>query len=288
MRTAGRWVLGALAVVVLVGGTACTDDGDEPSARSSPSASTPAPAPPPPRPVAGQCHRLDLAQAQAPNDDTRPVRCTGRHTTRTFYVGELVTRRDGTSYPVGSEQVGQQLTRTCPREFAAFLGGDEEARRLSRFATVWFTPTPDQAEAGADWFRCDVVAFARDAELLPLPVRDRLRGILDDPAALATYGLCGAGEPGTDRFTRVACALPHRWVALSTLDLQGGPAYPGPARLRDEGDAACADEARKQAGGALDVTYVWEYPTSEQWRGGQRYGYCWAPSRRARPPHPGG
>jgi hypothetical protein len=26
------------------------------------------------------------------------------------------------------------------------------------------------------------------------------------------------------------------------------------------------------------VTYGWEYPTPAQWRAGQRYGYCWAPS----------
>jgi hypothetical protein len=256
--------------------SACTDGADDPSSAGAGPTASPTP---PPRPRGGQCHRLTAAQAQAPSDDSRPVPCTGPHTTRTYLVGDLATRPDGTPQPVGSEQVGRQLTSTCPRALEEFLGGDQEARRLSRFAPVWFTPTPDQAAAGADWFRCDVVAFAREAELMRLPVRARLLGILDDPAALDVYGLCGTAAPGSDGFARVACGLPHRWVALSTLDLQGGPAYPGAARLRDEGDQACADRAREEAGGALDVTYGWEYPTAEQWRDGQRYGYCWAPSR---------
>jgi hypothetical protein len=143
---------------------------------------------------------------------------------------------------------------------------------------VWFAPSPGQAEQGADWFRCDLVALAGQDRLQALPPRPRLAGALDRDGALATYGLCGTAAPGTPRFARVICGRPHSWRAIATIPLPGGAAYPGTARVRAAGDDACRERASAQAEDPLSFEYGWEWPTRQQWQRGQRYGFCWAPA----------
>jgi hypothetical protein len=271
-----------LAALVLAG---CSD-GEEPKAAESPAAS-PTPttseaaseAPePPPAPEAGSCYRLSLEEAARPTNENQPVPCTKKHTARTIHVGRLDTVVDGHSLGVDSDRVQEQLATTCPEELAGFLGGTDEARRLSRFQAIWFSPTLEEYDAGADWFRCDVVAVGAPDTLLDLPSDQRLEGILGRPGALDTYGLCGTAEPGADGFERVACALPHSWVAISTIPIAGGEKYPGEAAVREAGDQACSDEVRARNDLVLEYTYGWEWPSSEQWAGGQHYGFCWAPN----------
>jgi hypothetical protein len=102
--------------------------------------------------------------------------------------------------------------------------------------------------------------------------------VLNRPDALATYGLCGTAQPGAPRFQRVACALPHAWVAVSTLAIPGGERYPGPAAVRAAGEEPCAERVRGANDFPLEFSYGWEWPTAAQWATGQRYGYCWAPN----------
>ena len=110
------------------------------------------------------------------------------------------------------------MAAECPRRLAAFLGGPEQALRLSMFRPVWFTPTLAQAESGADWYRCDVIALASEGTLAPL--EGRLEGLLGRSADWkATYGLCATAEPGTEGFERVACGSPHTWRALTTVPI---------------------------------------------------------------------
>ena len=285
-----RRLLACCAVLAL---TACTADGDSgvaPVPSTSPSTSlSPSPGgsttPPvekprvdePPAPEQGGCYRLTLEEAARPTNEERPVSCAGPHTARTIHVGRLATVVDGHSLGVDSDRVRQQLASTCPQELAEFLGGDAETRALSRFQTIWFSPTIEEYDAGADWFRCDVVAVAGPDRLLRLPPEDRLRGILDRPGTLDTYGLCGTAQPGAPRFDRVACSLPHSWVAIGTIPIAGGDRYPGVERVRAAGDQRCSDEVRARNDLVLEYTYGWEWPTAEQWAAGQRYGFCWAP-----------
>jgi hypothetical protein len=247
-----------------------------PSTSSSPDTSPTAEAPE--APSEGSCYRLTLEEAARPTNDREPVPCTARHTARTFYVGALDTVVDGHSLGVDSDRVEQQLAETCPARLAEFLGGTAGSRALSRFQAIWFSPTIEEYDAGADWFRCDVVAVGRPDELLALPSDERLQGILDRPDALTTYGLCGTAQPGAEGFERVACALPHSWVAVATIPLEGEDRYPGEAAVREAGDQTCSDLVRERNDLVLEYTYGWEWPTQEQWAAGQRYGFCWAPN----------
>jgi len=248
------------------------------SASASASASVSPAAEKPPAPDVGACYRLTLAEAARPTNDNRPVSCTKPNTARTFYVGKLDSVVDGHSLGVDSDHVQQQLAETCPKQLASFLGGDTATRELSRFQAIWFSPTVEQFDAGADWFRCDVVAVAQPDKLLTLPSDQKLAGILDRPGALDTYGLCGTAQPGAKGFQRVACALPHSWVAISTIPIAGGERYPGVDAVKSAGDKACSDQVRARNGLLLKYSYGWEWPTVEQWAGGQHYGFCWAPN----------
>jgi Septum formation len=280
-----RRLLACCAVLALA---ACTSDsGDAGSAESpspSPSAAASSTAVDEPEvdkpepPEEGACYRLTLEQAARPTNEASPAKCTGAHTAITIHVGQLETIVDGHSLGVDSDRVQEQLAATCPAELAKFLGGNPESRALSRFQAIWFSPTLEEHDAGADWFRCDVVAVGGPEALMRLPSEDRLRGVLDRPDALETYGLCGTAQPGSRGFERVACGLAHSWVAIGTIPLQGGDRYPGVAAVREAGDEACSDEVRARNDLVLEYTYGWEWPTEEQWAAGQRYGFCWAPN----------
>lgn len=276
-------LVAALAALAL---SSCTSDpdgpevaqetSDTPTASQTSGSASPAAAPPP-APRAGSCYRLGLREAARPTNDKSPVPCDEKHTARTVHVGTLDLVADGHSFAVDSERAQQQLRETCPARLEEFLGGDAERRALSRFQVVWFSPTLEQSDLGADWFRCDVVALGRGSRLLPLPTDVPLRGVLDRDGALGTFGLCGTAQPGADDFERVACALPHSWVAVSTIAIEGGARYPGVAAVREAGDDTCADRVRAANDFVLEFSYGWEWPTREQWLAGQRYGICWAP-----------
>ena len=275
------WLMTALVLVA----SACSP-GSAPKAASKTSstaahpdvakATSPSPSPskppPPPSPPEGACYRLRFSElAQSANTD-HPYLCGDTHTTQTIFVGRLHTRAG-----VDSDPARAQMTRVCPRKLAHYLGGTPTDRHLSRFNVVWFVPSPEQAAAGARWFRCDVIAFGRPEHLFPLPRPHRLSGILDHPAALDSYGLCGTAAPGSTHFARVICAQHHSWRAVSTIRLSGGDAYPGRRAVRDAGNGICRDRAHAQSGYSLQFSYGWEWPTRQQWQGGQHYGFCWAP-----------
>lgn len=270
-------VLVAPVAVVALALTGCTGDGstDESSEVAAPTTSPSEPSEPslPPRPRVGECRRLTLEDATRPTTGARAVPCRGRHTAVTVHVGRL-----GADADVETPRVQRRLTEVCARRMADYVGGDAEARTLSRFQVVWFTPTAEEVEAGARWFHCDVLALDRGDRLVRLPPPRRLRNVLDRPDALETFGLCGTAQPGARRFERVACARPHRWVAIGTIPLEGGRRYPGAQAVRRAGDEACADRVRSERGFPLEFDYGWEWPTRAQWESGQRYGFCWAPA----------
>jgi hypothetical protein len=226
-------------------------------------------------PRSGACYRVGFREATAPTNDDEPVRCTRRHTAQTFYVGRLDAVVDGHLLAVDSEHVQDQVQRTCPRRLDRFTGGSAAERRLSRLEAVWFSPTLEQSDLGASWFRCDVVALGRAQTLAPLP--RGLRGVLDRDGALDRVGLCGTTEPGARGFERVTCSQRHTWQALSTIDIPAGAAYPGIAAVRAAGETRCRDVVSEATGSPEEFRYGWEWPTREQWRSGQRYGFCWAP-----------
>jgi hypothetical protein len=273
----------ALASTVFVSGAllaGCSGDDrpDDPatSSSTSPTASpsATAAAEPPQAPKDRACYQLDYTEAVAPTVDAAAIPCERPHTSMTYAVGQLDTVVDGHLLTVDSARVRTQVAQTCPERFAAFVGGTMEEQRLSMLRPVWFTPTVEESDAGASWFRCDAVALAADEELAPLT--GRLQGALGREDGRDRYAMCGTAAPGTPDFERVICSADHSWRAVATVPFDDD-SYPGVAKVRAAGDGPCEDAGADAADGELDYKWGYEWPTAEQWKAGQTYGLCWAP-----------
>ena len=272
----------ALLVVAVLALTACTSDEDTPTADPSPtvSSSTPlaAPAPPPPAPALGACYRLSYDEAVAPTSEDSPASCAKGHTTQTFAVGQLDQVTNGHLLAVDSDAVRTQVANRCPAQLAAYVGATEEQLRLSLLRPVWFTPTIEQSDAGAAWYRCDVIAVSGDKQVAKID--HDISGALKKPEGRAEFALCGTAQPGTAAFARVLCREDHSWKAISVIDLSKtskNDGYPGVAKVKGAGQTVCADAARAIASDALDYEWGYEWPTKDQWQAGQTYGRCWSP-----------
>ena len=267
------------AVLAFSSCTSGGDGGDSDSDTSLSPTPTPTPvvaAPPPPAPAVGACYRLSYDEALAPTNADTPASCEKGHTSQTFAVGRLDLVTNGHLVAVDSQTVRRQVARRCPSRLAAFVGATEEQLRLSMLRPVWFTPTLEESDAGADWYRCDVIAVTGDRTLAKF---DRhLAESLARPAGRAELGMCGTAEPGTEGFRHVLCREQHSWQAIGVVDLAGrGPDYPGVKAVRAAGQEPCAEAAREIASDALDYEWGYEWPTADQWAAGQTYGRCWSP-----------
>ncbi len=266
--------LATIAALLVPAMAACSsgssDSAEKPSAGASVSSAPPAPA----APRVGACHELSLEQATDPVDSGKSVSCAQPHTAVTFKVGQLAALSDGHLLAVDSPTVQARLAKACPPALAPFLGGDQTTQRLSRLEAVWFGPSLEQADAGADWFRCDVVGLRKEGALITLP--RKMKGALDAPGALDRFGTCGTAAPSAKKFQRVVCSEKHTWRAVDDVDLPRDARYLA-KDVAATGDSACKDVAAKRANGALKYTWSFEWPTRAQWSSGQRYGYCWVP-----------
>jgi Septum formation len=288
-RVVSRWsaavvttlLAAVLAAGVLLAGCSTGDEDAAPEPRRTTStaaaeASTPdasALAPTPVLPPDRGCYRLTFDEALAPVSSVPPRSCETTHTARTFHVGRIDDLRSRAT-TVDSPAVQRAVAADCAERLAGFLGGPARALRLSMLRPVWFTPSASQAGTGPAWYRCDVIALARQGSLAGL--ERRLEGLLGRPGWQARYGLCGTDEPGTPDFERVACSRTHSWRALSIFTIEGGR-YPGVGVVRSLGAEPCTAAARSVAPDPLDFQWGYEWPTRDQWRAGRRYGVCWVP-----------
>lgn len=268
----------AVTLVAALVSTGCTATPSEPS--DSPSSSeSPAPTPaetvppdPGPTPKGGECHALSFRQAVAVVGRTEPVACRKKHTAQTYFVGRLrLETPAGGTRRVDSDAAQRQARDTCTSRLPRHLGVAPGELRLKMAQAVWFTPSPKHAEAGARWFRCDVVAVAAPRRLLLLPRQTKGWG---DAPVLA---MCATAAPGTKAFRRVGCGATHAWLAVATVDITG-KRLPAQAVIAERMESTCRDAARSRAADPLDFTWSQESPTKEQWDAGRRYGICWVPA----------
>lgn len=273
----GRLLPGLVVTLALLSGCSTSPSEEEPGSSPAPSSSstssatpTATPTPEQPRPRTGECHRLSPTTAVAPTTQLPPTTCKRPHTAETVFVGRLDLERNGRTLAVDSPAAQRNPAETCPRRVAAHLGITPAEMRLTMARAVWFTPTVADAEAGAGWFRCDLVVVAAPDVLMRLPRRTAGSG--DLPA----IAMCATAEPGTRAFSRVACARKHAWEAIATVDLPG-PGFPAAGVVADRMEPACREAARERSDDPLEFRWAEERPTKKQWQAGQRYGICWAP-----------
>jgi hypothetical protein len=273
MRPMLRRVAALAATAIVL--TACSDGGEP---QADPEATTPSPLPratEAPRPEVGACYRLTFDEALGYTSDIPATSCRKAHTSVTYAVGDLDNVVHGHLVAVDSRRVKDQVARTCPRRLGDHVGGTLAQRRLSMLRPVWFTPTVEESDAGAGWFRCDVIAVARDDHLANL--RAGVKGALGTAEGRDRWGMCGTAEPGADDFERVLCSLRHTWRAVEVVTFPEGK-YPGERAAAAHGREQCKDAGNDAAEDPLDFQWGYEWPTADQWDAGTTYGLCWVPS----------
>lgn len=276
MRPLRLAVLPLLAIGLLTGcGNSLTPAKVDTPAASKASA-TPSTTTPPREPKVGDCYRLDMRTATRPTSDNQPVPCADEHTAVTVFVGRIDPIVDGHLLAVDAKEIQDQIASTCPQKVPGWVGGSDDDQKLSRFTAIWFSPTLAESDAGADWFRCDVVAVGAQDELAKLP--GTVQGALDNGSALDHFGTCGNSAPSEKGFAQVICARPHSWRAVTVIQIPPGAKYLGP-NMQQAGDDACKLEAQQRATDPLVYKWSFEWPTKDEWDAGRRYGLCWVPTQ---------
>lgn len=264
-----------LAAVLLLGVLSGCNDDDSSAPEPAP-VSTARPAQPARVPEVGACYRMSYEAALAPTSTHHAVSCHDPHTARTYFVGTLDLVVAGHLLAVDSSRAHAEVTRACRSRFRAYVGGSTQARRLSMLVGFGFSPTVAQSERGQEWYRCDVFAAEAPGRLAHLS--GRLHGVLDSAQGRARWGLCATAKPGTDGSEHVLCSEDDAWRAVSTIAIAPASrgSWPGLDAAKAAGDA-CEDRVRALADDPLNFSWGYEWPTVQQWKAGQHYGFCWAP-----------
>ncbi|WP_436701334.1 septum formation family protein [Nocardioides sp. BYT-33-1] len=263
----------AAALLALTGLAACgggSDEKEQPPAEA-PSTQTTA-TEPEPGPAAGACYALPYDAAVAPTSTVEAVDCSQPHTSVTFATGAIDAVVDGHLLAVDSDRVQAQVSAACPNRLLEHVGGTLANLRLSMIRSIWFTPTVEESDAGASWYRCDAVLLDGAAKLADLD--GDLKGVLDAPAVPDRYAMCGTAAPDAPDFERVRCSAKHSWRAIQVVAFEGDD-YPGVKEVRAAGRTRCEDAAADVAEDPLTFKWGYEWPTKEQWAMGQKFGRCW-------------
>lgn len=254
-RRLPRLVLAAALVVALV---ACGDE--EPSTRSTEP------------PEKGACRLLTPEDVAQPSDDTPTVPCGDRHTAQTFAVGELPPSLH--DLDADDPSLGAWVYGECSGAFTGFLSGDESAVMRSVVSWVWFRPDDAAWEAGARWYRCDVIGGGEQLtpyRALPKNAKGLLEGLPPDQ-----WMVCATGRT-VKAGTKVPCSEPHTWRAVTTIKVgEAGEPYPGDAEVAEITSDFCSDSVGAWLGYPTSYDYGSTFFGEAEWEAGNRRSICWA------------
>jgi hypothetical protein len=223
-------------------------------------------------PDIGACRMLTPQDVSQPTNDTTPVSCDQPHTAQTYAVGPLPGRFDHASWHDG--EVAAYAYRTCTSRFIRFTGADESLAMRTILSWAWFGPTESAWDAGARWYRCDVIGGGDQIRTyvdLPETAQGLLLGRPDDDWMVCAQGTSVSGS------VKVPCSQKHDWRAVTTIVLGGdGDPYPGDHVVQ----ARTRDFCSKSVGAWLDYPVDYDYGYSwfheTEWEAGNRRSVCWA------------
>nr|WP_277349852.1 septum formation family protein [Planosporangium thailandense] len=158
------------------------------------------------------------------------VDCGASHTLETVHVGGFSGADAATDVPPpDGGPVQQRAYADCTKTVDALVGGDWRTGRIGLDLTL---PSPAQWEAGARWYRCDVVEFADLDSYAVVGRTGSMQGALTGPRPLA-LGCFKVAIKGEDIDTMVAtdCAAPHNSEFAGVWDAPPG-VYPADAGQR--------------------------------------------------------
>jgi hypothetical protein len=226
-------------------------------------------------PVQGACRNLTPDDLDQHSNATRTVPCTQPHTAQTFAVGTISPDLEDAAYD--DAKLDEFGHRTCQPAFATYVGADESLAMRTTLGWTWFRPSKKAWEAGARWYRCDVVGGGPVSEkFADLPTTTR-QMLVSRPDA---WMVCADG-PTVAESKKVACTEPHGWRAVTTIKL-GEPtaAYPGDDAVKARTDQFCSESVGAWLGYPSDYGYGYTWFGADEWAAGNRRSVCWARTER--------
>ena len=223
-------------------------------------------------PDVGACRVLapdDVAQA---SNDTEAVACDQPHTAQTYAVETLPAQFAHAAYD--DAKVAAYAYRTCSREFVGFIGADESLAMRTVLSWVWFRPSSSAWDAGARWYRCDVIGGgdqARSFVDLPTTAKGLLLGRPKDRWMVCAQGatVSGAGK--------VPCDQKHDWRAVTTIVLgSAGDPYPGDQAVQSRTRDFCSKSVGAWLDYPVDYDFGYSWFHQAEWDAGNRRSVCWA------------
>ncbi len=162
----------------------------------------------------------------------------------------------------------------CEKEFRRFLGGDESAVMRATVTWAWFRPSEAAWDAGARWWRCDVVGGGEESTslvTLPQTAEGLLVGQPDD-----RWQVCVDGPSVADS-VKIPCTEPHTWRAVSTIVLgEDEDEYPGDRVVASRTRSFCSDSVGAILNYPVDYDYGYTFFHEAEWEAGNRRSICWA------------
>ena len=225
-------------------------------------------------PEVGQCRLLEPEDVLAASNASPPVDCTERHTAETFAVGEFPDDVVPDEGDIDDPALGAHVFDACEKQFRRFLGGDESLVMRSTVTWAWFRPSQDAWDAGARWWRCDVVGGGEESTSLVTLPKTAEGILLGDPED--KWLVCVDGPTVADS-VKIPCSEKHTWRAVTTIVL-GDPDedYPGDrvvaARTRDY----CSDSVGAWMNYPVDYDFGYTWFHEAEWKAGNRRSICWA------------
>lgn len=223
-------------------------------------------------PDPGACRVLEPADIAEASNDTEPVDCSEPHNAETFLVGPF--KGDLAEAEYDDERLGQLVYERCSKGFRKFTGADESLALRSVLSWAWWRPSEEDWEAGARWFRCDVVGGSdTSTELVGLPktAKGVLLGIPGDRWMACVEAAEVSGAP------QVPCSEPHTWRAVSTVVVgKDQDKYPGDRVVEVLSRDYCSDWVGAWMNYPVDYEYGYTWFSKGEWEAGNRRSICWA------------
>ena len=223
-------------------------------------------------PDVGTCRLLDPDDVGRPSNADPAVDCGRRHTAQTYTVGSLPGRFADASYD--DPQVAAYAYRLCTSRFIHFTGADESLAMRTILSWAWFRPTASAWDAGARWFRCDVIGGGDQAKAfvdLPEKTKGLLLGRPADRWMVCAQGATVSGS------VKVPCDQQHDWRAVTTIVLgQAGDAYPGDRVVQQRTRDYCSKSVGAWLDYPVDYDFGYSWFQRPEWDAGNRRSVCWA------------
>lgn len=225
-------------------------------------------------PRLGACRQLNPEDITRSTNSSPVVDCKKEHTAETFAVGTFPDDVAKSADDLDDPKLGGYIYQTCNQKFRAFLGADESTVMRSTLTWAWFRPSADAWDAGARWYRCDVVGGgeqAREFVALPETAKGLLLGVPDDKWMTCVDGETVAGS------VKIPCSEPHNWRAVTTIKLGEPPdPYPGDRVVEVRTRDFCSDSVGAWLGYPIDYDYGYTWFHEQEWKAGNRRSICWA------------